>query len=104
MQLIDKPGRIVEGSIHVKDKDLLSLKPKQMTAIRGNHIGMIFQEPMTALNPVFTIGNQITEMIRKHKKVSKQIAEQKAIELLRIVGIPAPKRSPKNILINFRVE
>jgi len=95
MQLINKPGRIVEGSIHVKDKDLLSLKPKQMTTIRGNHIGMIFQEPMTALNPVFTIGNQITEMIRKHKKVSKQIAEQKAIELLRIVGIPRPEEITK---------
>lgn len=91
MQLINKPGRIVEGSIHVKDRNLLSLKQKQMTAIRGNHIGMIFQEPMTALNPVFTIGNQITEMIRKHKKVSKQIAQQKAIELLRIVGIPRPE-------------
>lgn len=95
MQLINKPGRIVEGSIHVKDKDLLSLKPKQMTTIRGNHIGMIFQEPMTALNPVFTIGNQITEMVRKHKKVSKQIAEQKAIELLRIVGIPRPEEITK---------
>lgn len=91
MQLINKPGRIVDGSIHVKDRNLLTLKQKQMTSIRGNHIGMIFQEPMTALNPVFTIGNQITEMIRKHKKVSKQIAQQKAIELLRIVGIPRPE-------------
>ena len=73
MQLINKPGKIVAGSIHVRDKDLLNAKEKQMTSIRGNHISMIFQEPMTALNPVFTVGNQITEMIRKHKKVSKQI-------------------------------
>ena len=90
MQLINKPGKIVDGSIHVREKNLLTLKEKQMTTIRGNHIGMIFQEPMTALNPVFTIGNQITEMIRKHKKVSKQIARNKAAELLRIVGIPRP--------------
>lgn len=90
MQLINKPGKIVEGSIHMRENNLLTLKEKQMTTIRGNHIGMIFQEPMTALNPVFTIGNQITEMIRKHKKVSKQIAGNKATELLRIVGIPRP--------------
>lgn len=90
MQLINKPGRIVEGSIRVREKNLLDLKEKQMTTIRGNHIGMIFQEPMTALNPVFTIGNQLTEMIRKHKKVSKEIARNKATELLRVVGIPRP--------------
>lgn len=90
MQLINKPGKIVEGSIRVREKNLLDLKEKQMTTIRGNHIGMIFQEPMTALNPVFTIGNQITEMIRKHKKVSKEIARNKATELLRVVGIPRP--------------
>ncbi len=55
----------------MNNQELLKLKPKQMTTIRGNDIGMIFQEPMTALNPVFTIGNQITEIIRKHKKVKK---------------------------------
>ncbi|AOV08184.1 ABC transporter ATP-binding protein [Sporosarcina ureilytica] len=88
MQLINKPGRIVDGKITVSDKDLIRLKQKQMTNIRGNEIAMIFQEPMTALNPVYTIGNQIIEVIRKHKKVSKKEAESRAVELLKIVGIP----------------
>lgn len=88
MQLINKPGRIVNGNITVNDKNLISLKPKQMTNIRGNDIAMIFQEPMTALNPVYTIGNQIIEVIRKHKRVSKREAEMRAIELLKIVGLP----------------
>ena len=70
--------------------ELLKLRPKQMTEIRGNEIAMIFQEPMTALNPVFTIGNQITEILRKHKKMSKQDAHMQAIELLNVVGIPRP--------------
>lgn len=90
MQLINKPGRIVNGAITMNEKDLLNLKPKQMTNIRGNDIAMIFQEPMTALNPVYTIGNQITEIIRKHKKVNRQEAKLRAISLLKIVGIPRP--------------
>lgn len=88
MQLINKPGRIIDGTVLLKDKELLHLKPKQMTKVRGNEIGMIFQEPMTALNPVFTIGNQIIEMIRKHKKLDKKQARKQAIELLMTVGIP----------------
>ena len=90
MQLINKPGRIVDGTIKMNDHELLKLRPKQMTEIRGNEIAMIFQEPMTALNPVFTIGNQITEILRKHKKMSKQDAHMQAIELLNVVGIPRP--------------
>ena len=90
MQLINKPGRIVDGTIKMNDHELLKLRPKQMTEIRGNEIAMIFQEPMTALNPVFTIGNQITEILRKHKKMSKQDAHLQAIELLNVVGIPRP--------------
>lgn len=88
MQLINKPGRIIDGSVLLEDKELLQLKSKQMTKIRGNEISMIFQEPMTALNPVFTIGNQIIEMIRKHKKLDKKQAGNQAIELLKTVGIP----------------
>lgn len=88
MGLINKPGRIVSGDILMNDCDLLNLKPKQMTEIRGNDIAMIFQEPMTALNPVFTIGNQITEILRKHKKMNKKDAHKRAIELLGVVGIP----------------
>lgn len=87
MQLINKPGRIVDGTVIMNEQELLKLKPKQMSTIRGNDIAMIFQEPMTALNPVYTIGNQITEIIRKHKKVSKRESVLRAIELLRIVGI-----------------
>lgn len=88
MQLINKPGQIIDGTISINKLDLLELSPRRMTNIRGNDIAMIFQEPMTALNPVYTIGNQITEMIRKHKRNSKQDAYEQADELLNIVGIP----------------
>jgi len=88
MQLINKPGKIVDGVILLKDQKLLEFKPKQMTKIRGNDVAMIFQEPMTALNPVFTIGNQIMEMIRKHKNVTKAEAREQAVDLLHTVGIP----------------
>src|SRR4051794_37109718 len=71
MQLINKPGRIVDGTISLNDQDLVQLKQKQMTDIRGKEIAMIFQEPMTALNPVFTVGNQISEILRKHRKMNK---------------------------------
>jgi len=91
MQLINKPGRIVNGRILMKGQELLKLKSKQMSTIRGNKIAMIFQEPMTALNPVYTVGNQITEIMRKHKKLNKRDAELRAIELLNIVGIPRPE-------------
>lgn len=95
MQLINKPGRIVDGSIVLNDQELVQLKPKQMTDIRGKDIAMIFQEPMTALNPVYTVGNQISEILRKHKKMNKHDALQQAIELLKIVGIPRPNEIMK---------
>ncbi|WP_330949525.1 ABC transporter ATP-binding protein [Virgibacillus sp. MG-45] len=88
MQLIQKPGKIVDGSIYMNGKAIHKLSQKKMTAIRGNEVGMIFQEPMTALNPVFTIGNQIAEVLRKHQKMEKQEAQAKAINLLETVGIP----------------
>ncbi|WP_026908049.1 ABC transporter ATP-binding protein [Paucisalibacillus globulus] len=87
MQLIEKPGKVVEGSIHLHDKEISNLPSKQMTKLRGNEIAMIFQEPMTALNPVFTIGNQIVEMLRKHRKMEKKQAKIEAINLLKTVGI-----------------
>ncbi|WP_010097551.1 ABC transporter ATP-binding protein [Ornithinibacillus scapharcae] len=87
MKLIEKPGKIVEGSIHLEEKVISSLSSKQMTKLRGNEIAMVFQEPMTALNPVYTVGNQITEMIRKHRKLDKKQAQIEAINLLKIVGI-----------------
>ncbi|MGN7408068.1 ABC transporter ATP-binding protein [Sporosarcina sp. SAFN-010] len=90
MGLISKPGKIVEGGIELNGRELTSLTEKQMTSIRGKEMAMIFQEPMTALNPVFTVGNQIIEMLRKHKKMSKKIAREQAIHLLEVVGISRP--------------
>jgi peptide/nickel transport system ATP-binding protein len=86
------PGKIVGGSINYKGKDLVGIAPAEMRKIRGNEISMIFQEPMTSLNPVFTIGNQIMETIRLHQKLGKKEAREKAIEMLRLVGIPAPDK------------
>lgn len=86
------PGKITGGEILYNGKDLLGLKQSHMRHIRGNDISMIFQEPMTSLNPVFTIGNQIIEAIVLHQKVSKTEAKEKAIELLKLVSIPDPEK------------
>lgn len=89
MQLVpNPPGKIVSGDIYFKKENLVKVKNKRMKEIRGNEIAMIFQEPMTSLNPLFTIGNQLREAIRIHKKISKKLAHQKSIELLKIVGLP----------------
>ncbi|SER12530.1 ABC transporter ATP-binding protein [Piscibacillus halophilus] len=88
MQLINKPGKIVNGEISLLGRNLLELTDKQMTKVRGNDVAMIFQEPMTALNPVYTVGNQIMEVLRKHKNMSKKQARQRAIDLLKLVGFP----------------
>ena len=93
MRLIaDPPGKIVNGEIFFKGKDILKVPEKEMQDIRGNDIGMIFQEPMTSLNPVFTCGNQIEEAVILHQKLSKEDAKAKAIEMLKLVGIPAPEQ------------
>jgi oligopeptide/dipeptide ABC transporter ATP-binding protein len=85
----DPPGKIVEGSsIIFDDKDLLTLTEKEMRDIRGNDIAMIFQEPMTSLNPVFTIGDQIGEAIKLHQGLNDADTRKKTIEMLKIVGIP----------------
>ncbi len=84
------PGKIVGGEINFKGKNLVGISQPEMRKIRGNEISMIFQEPMTSLNPVFTIGNQIMETIMLHQKLSKKEARAKAIEMLTLVGIPAP--------------
>lgn len=89
LQLIPSPpGKIVSGSIRYKGEDLAKATEKRMKRIRGNEISMIFQEPMTSLNPVFTIGNQMREAIRIHQKISKKAATEKAIQMLKLVGIP----------------
>lgn len=92
MRLIpEPPGRIAGGEIIYKDKDLIKLKEPELRKIRGAYISMIFQDPMTALNPTITIGDQITEGIRQHEDISREEAKQKAIEMLALVGIPNPE-------------
>ncbi|MEK8126686.1 ABC transporter ATP-binding protein [Paenibacillus filicis] len=81
-------GKIVEGKITFDDKDILSLSDKQMREIRGNEMAMIFQEPMSSLNPVFTIGEQIGEAVRIHMKYSRSRARERAVDMLKLVGIP----------------
>lgn len=89
MQLIPKPpGKIVRGEINFKKENLAQASEKRMKKLRGNEISMIFQEPMTSLNPLFTIGNQLIEAIRLHRKVSKKEARKKSIDMLQLVGIP----------------
>jgi oligopeptide/dipeptide ABC transporter ATP-binding protein len=86
------PGKIDEGSIMFEGRDLLKLSNKDMQQIRGNKISMIFQEPMNSFNPVFTIGDQITEVLMLHQKMNKKVAKAKAVEMLKFTGLPAPER------------
>ncbi|MCK5780693.1 MAG: ABC transporter ATP-binding protein, partial [Psychrilyobacter sp.] len=90
MRLLQNPGKVKSGEIFFKGENLLEKNKKDMMAIRGNEIAMIFQDPMTSLNPVYTVGNQIIEAIRKHQNVTKKEARKKAINMLEIVGIPDP--------------
>jgi peptide/nickel transport system ATP-binding protein len=92
LNLVPYPGKIVSGKILFEGRDLLALSAREMRAIRGARISMIFQEPMTALNPVFTVGNQIAEVLTAHQDVSKHQAISAAVELLRSVGIPSPEK------------
>lgn len=92
MRLIDPPGKIKEGRILFNGMDLAQVDEKTMQTIRGNEISMIFQDPMTSLNPVFKVGNQIVESIIKHQKLSRKEARKKAIEMLKLVGIPSPEK------------
>ncbi len=90
------PGKITNGNIFFKGNDLLSLKEKQFRHYRGNNIAMIFQEPMTSLNPLFTVGNQISEMIRRHMKLGKKESWDRAVEMLKKVQIPSPEKRVKD--------
>src|ERR1700719_4282395 len=93
MRLVpDPPGRIVGGSITLEGTDLLGLDEDSMREIRGNRISMIFQEPMTSLNPVMRIGDQITEAVRLHRPMTQKEAWKQAVEMLRLVRIPVPER------------
>ncbi len=90
------PGRIVEGSIRFKGRDLLTLSDSEMRSVRGNDISMIFQEPMTSLNPVFRVEDQIGEVFRIHKGMSKVEAREASVEMLGKVGIPAPQQRARD--------
>ena len=92
MRLIPPPGRITDGAIMFNGRDLMGLTERQMQDVRGNEIGMIFQDPMTSLNPVLTIKTQIVETLRLHQDISKKDAAERAIELMHLVGIPSPER------------
>ncbi|MFB4165548.1 ABC transporter ATP-binding protein [Alteribacillus sp. JSM 102045] len=95
MRLIQKPGEIVGGSIELNGDNLLHKTAGEMRNIRGNQISMIFQEPMTSLNPVYTVGNQIAEVYKIHQGMNKKQALKKAAEMLELVGIPSPKERIK---------
>jgi oligopeptide/dipeptide ABC transporter ATP-binding protein len=86
------PGRIVGGSVWFKGRDLLNVSQREMQAIRGKEISMIFQEPMTSLNPVYTCGEQIIETLVLHERISRQAARHRAIQMLELVGIPSPEQ------------
>lgn len=93
LQLVAAPaGRIVGGKVIFNGQDLLALSELQMRRVRGNRISMIFQEPMTSLNPVLTVGEQIGEVLSQHSHLEKRARQQRILELLDAVGIPAPAR------------
>ena len=103
MKLLLYPGKIVGGEVFFNNEDLVKKSNKGMMNIRGNEIAMIFQDPMTSLNPVYTIGNQIEEAIRKHQKLSRHDAHEKAIEMLKLVIYLIQKKGLKTILMSSRV-
>lgn len=93
LRLISSPGRIIAGKIEFFGKDILKMELQEMFSIRGNEIAMIFQEPMTSLNPVYTVGKQVIEVLKLHQKMNKHDAREKTIEMFELVGIPeAAKR------------
>jgi peptide/nickel transport system ATP-binding protein len=92
LRLLPEPPAAIAGAIRFQGRDLLQLSPAQMRAVRGNQISMVFQEPMTSLNPVLTVGFQIAETLRLHQSLDKRAAAQRALEMLRLVDIPAPER------------
>ena len=96
MRLLDiPPAEIREGEIWFDGREILSMPMDEMRKLRGNDMAMIFQEPLTSLNPVFTVGDQIAEQVERHKKVSRKAAWDRAIESLQLVGIPSPERRVK---------
>ncbi|MNM45541.1 Oligopeptide transport ATP-binding protein OppD [compost metagenome] len=95
MKLLQENGKVVGGEVNFDGKNIKDMPEKEMEKIRGNDIGMIFQDPMTSLNPVFTVGQQLTEPLIKHRKISKKEAEKLAVDMLNLVGIPSPEQRMK---------
>lgn len=96
MRLLQHPGKVVGGEIRLHGENILKYSQDQMRKVRGEKIAMIFQDPMTSMNPVYTVGNQIEEMILEHKKISRQEARAHAAEMLGMVGIPSPEQRLSN--------
>src|SRR5437016_2232815 len=92
LRLVPSPPGRIAGSIRFKGRELLDLTEREMRSIRGKDIGMIFQEPMTSLNPVLTTGYQLSETLREHERLTRSAARKRSVELLRLVGIPDPDR------------
>jgi oligopeptide/dipeptide ABC transporter ATP-binding protein len=92
LRLIGQPGKIVDGEILFDGKNLVTLPENEMIQVRGNRISIIFQQPQSALNPVFKVGDQISEVLDIHQSLGKELGRQRAVELLRLVGIPEPER------------
>ncbi|MCD6103128.1 MAG: ABC transporter ATP-binding protein, partial [Thermotogaceae bacterium] len=101
MRLIKPPGKIVSGEIIYKDKDILKINEREMHKIRGKEIGMVFQDPMTSLNPLYTIGNQLMETIMQHQQVSKEEAFKRAVEMLKMVQIPEAEKRMNSYPFEF---
>ena len=92
LRLVAPPGRIEGGRVRFRGRDLLGLPEEEMRGVRGNEIAMVFQEPMTSLNPVLTCGDQIAEALRRHRAVGRKEARERAVEMMSRVGIPAPEQ------------
>ena len=95
LRILDNPGKISEGSILFEDQDIVKLSPGKMRQIRGARISIIFQDPMTSLNPVYTVGNQLTEAIRLHTDRDRKQARERALEMLQLVGVNEPQKRLK---------
>jgi oligopeptide/dipeptide ABC transporter ATP-binding protein len=92
MRLIDPPGWIAQGKLLFRGRDLLTMSEREMQRIRGNNISMVFQEPMTALDPVYTVGHQVGEVLRTHQNISRKAARRRTVEHFKTVGIPDAER------------
>ncbi len=102
LRLIGIPGKILEGSITFNGRDILKLSESEMVKMRGDRISMIFQQPQSSLNPVFRVGAQVAEVLQIHQSMSKEQAWEKAVELLRLVGIPDPEKKSRAFLMKCR--